>query len=183
MGECDMVRAFWLWLVYSFFGFLLEKVFAFVTRSDNQDRKCFLFLPLCPVYGFGVLAILSLPQAVLQHPAALFLYGALVSTAVEYGVDLAYDRLLHVRFWNYEGMPGNLRGRVCLLFSFFWGFLSLPLVNLVHPRIADLPQPTFLLPVAFCLLAADGLVSAVLLRRHRTPAILCWYDRRARGRV
>ena len=54
---------FWLFVFYSFGGYLLEKAFAAATASPQQVRKCFLLLPLCPVYGFGVLAVLSLPES------------------------------------------------------------------------------------------------------------------------
>ena len=51
---------YWLWLfcLYSFLGYLLEKIFAAVTGSRHQVRKCFLLLPLCPVYGLAMLAVL-----------------------------------------------------------------------------------------------------------------------------
>ena len=54
---------YWLWLfcLYSFLGYLLEKIFAAVTGSRHQVRKCFLLLPLCPVYGLGMAAVLALP--------------------------------------------------------------------------------------------------------------------------
>ena len=48
-----MAELFWQFLIYSFFGFLLEVVFARVTRAGKQDRKCMVLLPLCPVYGVG----------------------------------------------------------------------------------------------------------------------------------
>lgn len=170
-----MARLFWLWLAYSFFGYLLERVFALIVRAENQDRKCFLILPLCPVHGLGALAILSLPQQVRSHPIALFLYGALAATAVEYAVDAFYEKALHVRFWDYTHLPANLNGRVCLLFSSFWGVLSLVVSGLIQPLMEHLPVPTPLLPVLALPIAADALVTSVLLRRHRTPAVLCWY--------
>lgn len=40
-------------------------------------------------------------------------------------MDLFYDRVLGVSFWDYSHLPLNLHGRVCLLFSFFWGILGL----------------------------------------------------------
>ena len=54
---------YWLWLfcLYSFLGYLLEKAFAAATGSRHQVRKCFLLLPLCPVYGLAMLAVLHLP--------------------------------------------------------------------------------------------------------------------------
>ena len=42
---------FWLFLLYSFGGYVLEKLYAAARRSPHQVRKCFLLLPLCPVYG------------------------------------------------------------------------------------------------------------------------------------
>ena len=54
----------WYFWIYSFFGFLLEKAFAAATHSPHRVRRCFLLLPLCPVYGLGMLAVL----AVCIHP-------------------------------------------------------------------------------------------------------------------
>ena len=53
---------FWYFWIYSFLGYLLEKVFAKVTQSPQQGRKGFLAMPLCPVYGLGMLAVLALPE-------------------------------------------------------------------------------------------------------------------------
>ena len=49
---------FWLFLLYSFGGYVLEKLYAAARRSPHQVRKCFLLLPLCPVYGLAMLAVL-----------------------------------------------------------------------------------------------------------------------------
>ena len=48
---------FWLFLFYSFGGYLLEKAFAYATAAPLQVRKCLLLLPLCPVYGLGMLVL------------------------------------------------------------------------------------------------------------------------------
>ena len=56
-----MARWLWIFWIYSFLGYGLEKLFAAVTHAPNQGRKCFLLLPLCPVYGLGMLAVLALP--------------------------------------------------------------------------------------------------------------------------
>lgn len=41
----------WSFLTYGFLGYLLEKVYALVTRSRHTVRKGYLLLPVCPVYG------------------------------------------------------------------------------------------------------------------------------------
>ena len=96
--------AVWLWefWAFSFLGWCLERLFAALTRSPQQRRRCLLVLPLCPVYGLGMAAVLALP-------------------AVEYLYHWWGDVFLGVRFWDYSTVPGNLRGRVCLPFSLAWG--------------------------------------------------------------
>jgi len=165
-------------VVYSFLGFLLEVAFARVTRAAKQDRKCFLFLPLCPVYGLGALAILSLPQTVRDEPLLLVLWGGLAATAAEYAMAVVYEKGLGVSFWDYSKLAGNRQGRVCPAFSLIWGVLAGALVYWVHPVVnglADRIPPALTLPAAV-LVAADGICTAVLLRRTRSTDSLRWYD-------
>ena len=65
----------WLWTfwTYSFLGYLLERGYAIATHADRQARKCFLLLPMCPVYGLGALAVLALPEKY-RLPVHLFYY-------------------------------------------------------------------------------------------------------------
>lgn len=173
-----MVELFWQFLIYSFLGFLLEVVFARLTRSNKQDRKCMILFPLCPVYGLGALAIVHLPVAVQNRPLLLFLLGALAATAVEYVVDWFYETVLGVRFWDYSSLPWNLNGRVSLLFSGFWGLLALSLVIWVHPWVERLFSviPLGLTFPIFLLFLTDGALSAWTLRTTGTTDSLRWYD-------
>ena len=164
---------FWYFGIYSFLGYLLEKVFAKVTQSPQQGRKGFLALPLCPVYGLGMLAVLALPE-VWQTGWRLVLAGGLAATAVEYIVHWGYDRFLGVHFWDYSAVSGNLRGRVCLPFSVIWGILVWAAMTWVQPWVEVLtarvpPEVTWL-----CLLAltADAVCSIWLLRQSGNPEIL-----------
>lgn len=156
----------WYFWLYSFLGYLLEKTFAWVTRAEQRGRKGFLALPLCPVYGLGMLAVLALP-APWRAGWRLALAGGLIVTAVEYGTHWAYERFLGVRFWDYSHACGNLRGRVCLPFSAVWSGLVWAAVTWVQPwaeRLAARVPPEVTL---LCLLAftADGICSAWLLRQ------------------
>lgn len=164
-------------LFYSMVGFCLEVLYARLTHSSKQDRKCFLLLPLCPVYGFGAVSILLLPGWIAARPLLLFAAGGLTATAVEYGMALLYEFGPGVRFWDYGALPGNLSGRVCLPFAALWGLLALGLVDFFHPLAAgmlrSLPVPLVL--ICFFLLAADAPLSLILLHRAGTPQVLRWY--------
>ena len=102
-----MAGLFWRFCMYSFLGYLLERLYAAATRSPRQVRKGFLLLPLCPVYGLGVLAVEALPPALTGNFFSLALWGGLTATAVEYAVHWAYDVGLGVKFWDYTGVWGS----------------------------------------------------------------------------
>lgn len=168
----------WWFIAYSFAGFLLESAFAWAS-GGRPDRKGLLVLPLCPVYGAGACLILALPKWVDARPWALFLLGGLTATAAEYLASLWHEKALGVSFWSYDGLPGNLQGRVCLPFSLAWGTLSLGLVYWLHPRLSPwlerIPAPVGAL--ALITLLADGLCTAAALRGTGDTASLRWRGR------
>ena len=172
-----MALLLWEFWTYSFLGYLLEKGFAAVTHAEHRTRKCFLLLPLCPVYGLGACAILLLPSWVASVPLLLFLGSALAATSAEYLMALFYEEVLGVSFWDYRELPGNIQGRVCLPFSLAWGLLSLPLVYWVHPALSPLLQaiPRPVTWLALATLLADALLSGLLLRRTGNRHCLQWY--------
>ena len=166
---------FWNFTLYSFLGFLLEVSYSHAT-GGRPNRKCLRVLPLCPVYGLGACLILFFSGPVSSYPPAVFLLGAATATAVEYLTAVFYEAVLGVSFWDYSDLPGNLHGRVCLPFSLAWGVLSLSLVYCLHPllspSLALIPNPVSW--TALAALAADTVLSAALLRRHRDIACLQW---------
>lgn len=172
-----MAKIFWLFVLYSFLGFLLEVAFARITHAGKQDRKCLYIFPLCPVYGFGALAILALVPLARGSWPVIFLLGAAAATGVEYLYDLLCDKFLHVRFWDYSHLPANVGGRVCLLFTSFWGLLALVVVQLIQPGIELLVNliPGWIFFPAALLLSADILFTVLLLSRTRHTDSLCWY--------
>ena len=168
-----MERWFWYFVMYSFLGYGMEKGFAWATRAEKRTRKCFLLLPLCPVYGLGVLAVLALPPALLTLPWG-FLTGAMVTTAVEYAAHWAYDRGLGVQFWDYSGLAGSLRGRVCLPFTLLWGVLIVLAVRVIQPGVEHLVSriPAFATYGMLLLFTADAVCSAFFLARtHDTEGL------------
>ena len=136
-------------------------------------RKCFLFLPLCPVYGLAMAALLAL----VPEGAGFFLsaaLGGLVCTGVEYLVHLFYEQVFGVQFWDYRDLPWHIRGRVCPQFALAWGVLSAAAVRWVQPVVEVLavraaPEALYLL---WLVLAVDGVFTGALLLRRRDPELL-----------
>ena len=147
----------WYFVLYSFLGFLLEVAFARVTRHPKKDRKCFLLLPLCPVYGLGAILIHWL-SGLLEGPLWVMAAGFVGATAAELGMGLFYRYLLRVDFWDYSGLA--------LVTVYGLDRLILPLTQQI-PAALDAP--------ALILLAVDGAVSAFALRMTGSTEVLRWY--------
>lgn len=154
----------WLWYFwfYSFLGWGLERAFAALCRAEFQGRRCFLLLPLCPVYGFGMLAVLALPV----EGWMLLIWGGLAATAVEFAYHWACEALLGVWFWDYSQVPGNLAGRVCIPFTLAWGALTAGAVWFVQPLAEALAEalPAWLAYAFLLLFTADTVCTVWFLR-------------------
>lgn len=158
---------FWYFLLYGFFGYLLEKLFAYAVRSPHRVRKGFLLAPICPVYSLAMCAVLALGAERVKPFWELALLGGTAATAVEYAVHWACEAVLGVQFWDYSATKMDVNGRICLPFSVAWGLLSAAAVRFLHPIVAALAArvpPAVTNTVLLCL-GIDALWSiSVLLR-------------------
>lgn len=168
-----MSKWFVYFLFYSFAGYGLEKLHARISHSPHQVRKCFLLLPLCPVYGLAMILLLALvPERIGFFP--LMILGGAVCTGVEYVVHLFYDKLFGVFFWDYTAMRGHIKGRICPHFALIWGVLSAITVRWVHPLAVSLAArvPAWAVFFLWVTLAADCVCSAALLSRFHDTELL-----------
>ena len=164
---------FWFFFFYSLGGYGLEKAYAFITRPRHRVRKCFLLLPLCPVYGLAMTAVLRLAGGE-ESFWRLALYGGILCTAVEYAVHFLYEKCLGVLFWDYSGTHLDLNRRICFPFSVAWGLLSALAVRYVQPLLARLAAalPDEAAALALFCITLDGIFAVrVLLTTHDIDAL------------
>ena len=124
--------AIFLFFLFSFFGWVLEKLWFYFAYGANTDRG-FLTLPFCTVYGSALLLIRApLGEPFLReqpYPRNLLRFlcyaalAALIASAAELITGLFFERVFGVRLWSYYDCPYNLFGYVCLPASVGWGFL------------------------------------------------------------
>lgn len=129
-------RVFAYFIIYSFLGFVIETLFALVNYGTFESRQSFLYGPFCSIYGVGaVIIILVLRYKFFKNNHTLFVGGFFVGSIVEYFVSLFGELLLNVKWWDYSDRFLNINGRICLLYSIFWGILGVYLLRVVNPRI------------------------------------------------
>lgn len=124
--------------IYSFLGWCTEVMYYFKVERKFVNRG-FLYGPFCPIYGFGLIAlILILDNFKESNLFILFLIATFVTSFLEYFTGLFLEKTFKSKWWDYTEDPFNLHGRICLLYSLIWGVASVAVVKLFHPLITKL---------------------------------------------
>ena len=144
-------KVLWYFMIYSVLGWMIEVSFHAVTMGKVVNRG-FLNGPLCPVYGCGVIMVLSVLNILgslfgvetdLEKTSTLLLFfvGMIFATLIELIAGFLLDKLFHARWWDYRDRKFNLNGYICLGFSIIWGLAIAFVLRVVQPffdRIIDM---------------------------------------------
>lgn len=122
-------------IIYSFIGYIIESIYAFVVYGVIESRQSFLYGPFCSIYGVGAVIMICALQNVKDKPHRLFLGGFVVGSITEYIVSFLGEKLLNTRWWDYSDKFLNINGRISLVYSIFWGLLGLYLLKIVNPKV------------------------------------------------
>lgn len=122
-------------IIYSFLGFIIETIFGMLTKGVVESRQSCLYGPFCCIYGLGAAVMIPGLQKFKKRNWTLFLAGAVEGSIVEYIISWVGEMIFHIKWWDYSNMPFDINGRICLLFTIFWGILALVLIRLINPYI------------------------------------------------
>ena len=129
--------AFLYFIVYSFLGWCMETAYCSLKERRLVPRG-FLYGPVCPIYGVGVLMMLCWFQPLMDKPVLFYLTATVCMSAWEYLVGWFLETTTHIKYWDYSDARFNLKGRICLWVCLTWGLLSFLVLYFVHPRVAGL---------------------------------------------
>ena len=77
------------------------------------------------IYGVGAVIIIVSSQYFNRNNFTLFLGGYLIGSVTEYVISFLVEILLQTKWWDYSNNILNVNGRICLLYSIFWGSLTI----------------------------------------------------------
>lgn len=130
-----LTKYIFCFIIGSLVGWLYEVVLGLIVTGVWSDRGI-LNLPLCPIYGFGVLLILAaLGEKRKRKLLYIFLYGFIISTVLELIASYLIEWILHIRLWSYEQWPLHFEWRISLPSSIIFGLFSLLVIGLIYPLI------------------------------------------------
>lgn len=150
-------------LLASFIGWGYEAAASLLIYGEYYDRGM-LKLPICPIYGFGIL-ILLLALHKVKNGVKIFLYSAVITTVFELLCSYILEALFHDFPWNYEDWPLQFQGRVSLISSLIFGVLALFFMKLLNPfltKICSKCKPKYVYAFTIVLLAGLGVAEIYL---------------------
>ena len=127
----NLYQAAWIFLIYAFLGWCSEVAFAAVNKGKFVNRG-FLNGPVCPIYGFGMLIVVTALWGLKGNLILLFLGSATLTTALEFVTGFVLEKFFHDKWWDYSDMPFNIKGYICLKFTVLWGLAATFIVGAVH---------------------------------------------------
>ncbi len=128
-------QIFFYFIIYSFLGYIIETIFGIITMGVWQSRQSFIYGPFCGIYGVGAVVIIIFSKYFNKNNYTLFIGGILCGSITEYLISFFVELILDTRWWDYSNNILNINGRICLLYSIFWGILTVFLIKYFNPVI------------------------------------------------
>ena len=130
-------KLFWVFFIGCFLGVVLETLYCYLQKGHFESRVGLIYGPFNLVYGIGALA-LSLALYRFRNRGRVFSFvgGFLVGSVIEYVCSWFQELVFGSTSWDYSNMPLNINGRICLLYSVFWGVLGIFWIKDIYPRMA-----------------------------------------------
>lgn len=129
----------WIFIASCYAGYLVETLWCLIKYGFIESRKSLVLGHLSVAYGMGAV-LLTFLLTYLQNCKnwQIFLISFLAGTVTEYICSLGQEIIFGTVAWDYSNVPLNINGRVCLLYSIFWGFLGLLWIKIVMPGMNNL---------------------------------------------
>jgi len=170
-----MYKYYWYFLIFSFLGWVLEVIYASIKTKKFINRG-FLNGAYCPIYGFGVVIVSYCLSGYKDSSLSLlFLSSFVLATILEFITGFILEKIFSKKWWDYSNYFLNIKGYVCILFSFGWGILCTIVVKFLLPVVDKIVYliPAFvgksILIFFIVLMIIDFFVTIIVLTKLSYP--------------
>lgn len=121
------------------FGWIVEGIWTYIKKGLLINHSALVLGPFNLIYGLGAAALtLFLLKLRKSNVIKIFIVSFLTGTILEYVVSFLMEKTLGFVAWNYSTKFMNINGRVCLMYSIFWGILGIIWIKLIYPYLEKL---------------------------------------------
>ena len=122
-----------------FFGVIIELAWCLLKHGYLESRSGLVYGPFNLLYGAGAV-VFTLVLYIFRNRSKLlvFFVSFLTGSVFEYACSWIQETLFDTHSWDYSEMPFNLNGRICVMYSVFWGIIGLLWIKNLYPRLVAL---------------------------------------------
>lgn len=132
-------KLFWIFLIGSFIGVVVELLWCYIRHGYFESRSALVYGPFNPLYGCGAVMLSVILYKYRNRTDLIpFIGGFLGGSVLEYACSFFQEMILGSTSWDYSAVPLNINGRICVLYSVFWGFLGIFWIKKCFPHLSRL---------------------------------------------
>ena len=132
----ELTIIFWLFIVGSIIGYIVETIVALVQKGFFESRKGLVYGPFTPVYGIGIVVYyVFLNNMDTKNKGKVFLITMLVGGILEYLCSYVQEKVFGTISWNYSNLWFNINGRTSLLHCTYWGIAGVLYAMYIKPVV------------------------------------------------
>lgn len=164
-------------IIYAFLGWCLEVIVSTIQTGKFVNRG-FLNGPFCPVYGFGVIAVLALVAPFKDSFMVIFVGSIILTTIVEFITGYILEKSFNQKWWDYSKEPLNIRGYVCAQTSLLWGVACVFLIYVLQPPLGHLvgyipvKASIFITAILVFIMVVDTIITIIALAKLKRKIYL-----------
>ncbi len=131
-----LYKLLYVFVITSICGYFIEFIWTLVTRGIIVNHSAVVIGPFNFAYGIcGVALTLLLYRFKDESYLKIFLLSFVGGSILEYIMSFGMEVVVGFTAWDYSNVPLNLNGRICLLYSIFWGALGILWIKILYPKI------------------------------------------------
>ena len=121
-----LVEYFWIFIIGSFFGFLLETLWCIIRWHKLESRKGLIYGYFIPIYGIATVFISMIIEIFkIKNYCLFFIITFLICAVDEYLSSVFQEKCFGTKSWDYSKMKGNLKGIINLLLLSAWSIVGI----------------------------------------------------------
>lgn len=130
---------FYIFLFGCFLGWIVEGIWTLLKKGVLINHSALVIGPFNIVYGIGAVVLtLALYRVKNSSKIEIFTISFFTGSVLEYVMSYLMELMFGFVAWNYRSKPFNINGRICLIYSLFWGVLGILWIKLIYPFVKKL---------------------------------------------
>ncbi len=174
--KINFYNMFWLFILASVFGWIVEGIYTYIRRGQLINHSAVVIGPFNMAYGICACFLTAILYKYRDDSKIkIFLISFIGGSVIEYLMSLGMEVFLGFTAWNYSRYFLNINGRICLLYSVFWGILGIVWIKICFPfivkfltKINQFKYNGFLVKFLIAFLIFDILLTIGAIERARS---------------